>query len=63
MLKEICDRCGKEYDENELYKNNVHYGLTLFGGHGHADYINHMRLCDECNEKLAKWIEDGGQDE
>ena len=52
-----CDRCGKYYDGNELYKirryNERMVGIC-FEGHTHIDHS--IDLCDDCLKALIKFL-------
>ena len=53
------DRCGKYYDKNEkVHKSGCFKytpsGIVELSTNGH--YYNHKDLCDDCLEKLKKFL-------
>lgn len=58
-----CDRCGKYYDKNSntlgrSFKNSN--GVTNLSGMAYINIVNDVKgrtdLCDECIEKLMKFM-------
>lgn len=59
MTARKCDRCGKYYDKNEkMHKGNsckyTPSGIVEESIYGH--YYNHKDLCDDCLEKLERFL-------
>lgn len=55
-----CDRCGKYYDKNELYKTSVNGCKTVIDGVAFSvkcdDITDYHDLCDDCITLLKQWL-------
>ena len=54
-----CDRCRKYYDKNEKVHKSDSCKYTPSGiveESTHGNYYNHKDLCDDCLEKLEKFL-------
>lgn len=59
MTARKCDRCGKYYDKNEKVHKSIYCKYTPKGIveesiNGH--YYNAKDLCDDCLEKLERFL-------
>lgn len=53
-----CDRCGKYYDENKKYKNDLGMGTVIGLRFETLNCNNSSRidLCDECLGKIKEFL-------
>lgn len=56
LIKDTCERCGKEYLKNHTNKASIHVGIVY---PEIMQDFNIIDLCYDCQRELLEWIEKG----